>query len=82
MPTFETEVLRVVSLASQTAFSSFVLGRTYIIRIFSSRPNIKEEKSGLARETTVLLVMSSWLKGFYCEMNGKYSITLLFFESN
>ena len=22
------------------------------------------------------------VKGFYCEMNGKYSITLVFFDSN
>ena len=30
----------------------------------------------------VLLVRYSWLKGFYCEINVIYSITLLFFDSN
>ena len=24
---------------------------------------------------------TAWLNGFYCEMNGKYSVTLLFFRS-
>ena len=31
---------------------------------------------------SVLLVMYNWLNGFYRVMNGKYSITLLFFGSN
>ena len=31
---------------------------------------------------SVLLVMYSWLNSFYCVMNSKYSITLLFFGSN
>ena len=39
------------------------------------RPLLKLKRS-------VLLVMYSWLKGFYCVMNSKYSITLLFFGSN
>ena len=29
----------------------------------------------LKLKRSVLLVMYSWLKGIYCEMNGKYSIT-------
>ena len=33
-------------------------------------------------ELSVLLVMYSWLNGFYHIMNGKYSVTLLFFGSN
>ena len=31
---------------------------------------------------SVLLVMYNWLNGFYRVMNGKYSVTLLFFGSN
>ena len=36
----------------------------------------------LKLKSSVLLVMYNWLNGFYCVMNGKYSITLLFFGSN
>ena len=38
----------------------------------TTRPLIKLKPS-------VLLVMYNWLNGFYCVMDGKYSITLLFF---
>ena len=31
---------------------------------------------------SILLVMYNWLNAFYCETNGKYSITLLFFGRN
>ena len=32
----------------------------------------------LKRKCSVLLVMYSWLNGFYCEISSKHSITLLF----
>ena len=31
---------------------------------------------------SALLVMCSWLKWFYCEMNSKYNTTLVFFDCN
>ena len=30
----------------------------------------------------ILLVMYNWLNSFYCDINGKYSVILLFFTSN
>ena len=36
----------------------------------------------LKLKPSVLLVMYNWLNGFYRVMDGKYSITLLFFGSN
>ena len=50
--------------------SSFISSATR-----TARPLIKLKRS-------VLLVMYNWLNGFYCVMDGKYSITLLFFGSN
>ena len=52
---------------SQSVFVSFTM--------CMARPLLKLKRS-------ILLVMYSWLKGIHCEMNGKYSITLLFFDSN
>ena len=31
---------------------------------------------------SILLVMYNWLNSFYCDINSKYSVTLLFFASN
>ena len=42
----------------------------------------RTERPLLKLKRSVLLVMYNWLNGFYRVMNGKYSITLLFFGSN
>ena len=51
----------------QSCFVSFA--------IHTAHPVLKLKRS-------VLLVMYNWLNGFYCVMNSKYSVTLLFFGSN
>ena len=53
------------------------LGQSSFIRFatHTAHPLIKLKRS-------ILLVMYNWLSGFYRVMNGKYSITLLFFGSN
>ena len=64
---FYAEILTVTLYIGQSSFISSVT-RT-------ARPLIKLKSS-------VLLVMYTWLNGFYRVMDGKYSITLLFFGSN
>ena len=66
---FYAEILTVTfsNIIGQSSFISFAT-RT-------ERPLLKLKRS-------VLLVMYNWLNGFYRVMNGKYSITLLFFGSN
>ena len=64
---FYAEILTVRSTIGQSSFISFAT--------HTARPLLKLRRS-------VLLVMYNWLNGFYRVMNGKYSITLLYFGSN
>ena len=64
---FYAEILTVITTIGQ---SSFISSATR-----TACPLIKLKRS-------VLLVMYNWLNGFYCVIDGKYSITLLFFGSN
>ena len=48
-----------------------------ILQYFSDK-----SRNSYKLKCSVLLVMYSWLNGFYCEMNGQCGITLLFFGSN
>ena len=63
---FYAEILT-CSTIGQSSFISFAT--------CTARPLLKLKGS-------VLLVMYNWLNSFYRVMNGKYSITLLFFGSN
>ena len=55
---------------------------TYYKAIFIHNLHNMHGKPLLKLKRSILLVMYSWLKGYYYEMNSKYSITLLFFDSN
>ena len=71
---FESSIAKVVLCRNSYCNT---IGQSFFISFATrtARPLIKLKRS-------VLLVMYNWLNGFYCVMNGKYSITLLFFESN
>ena len=70
METLYTVVLCRNSYCNTIGQSSFISSVTG-----TARPLIKLKPS-------VLLIMYTWLNGFYRVMDGKYSITLLFFGSN
>ena len=64
---FYAKILTVITTTGQSSFISFAT--------CMARPLLKLKCS-------ILLVLYNWLNGLYRVMNGKYSITLLFFESN
>ena len=72
---FEINLLKVYSLSRNSYYNT--IGQSSLISFATrmARPLLKLKCS-------VLLVMYNWLNGFYCEINGKYNVTLLFYGSN